>query len=458
MSDLRDLPSIDSLLRTEDVRELVRRHGKPLVLTYLRRTIQGERDRIHQGGEKRSQKDLILSTSDLLRHTTTLTLRPVINATGVVLHTNLGRACLSEDAVRSINGIGDAYSTLEFDLDKGGRGHRSDHVEKILKELLDVEDAYVVNNNAGAVLLVLSALAARKRVIVSRTQLIEIGGGFRIPEVLRLSGAKMVEIGTTNRVHLSDYTDALQESAAIVLRAHHSNFKVVGFSSEPDFSSVIDMAHANQAIVVDDIGSGALLDTSKFGLAHEPMVQESLKCGADIVCFSGDKLLGGPQAGIVVGKKELLRRIKKHPLARALRAEKLLLAGLQATLMHYLKDEAVKKIPIWQMISKKPAELKHRVTRWIRVLGRGEIMAVESTIGGGSLPGETLPTYALGLRAINAGSFLQQLRKAAIPIVARVNADVVLLDPRTVLEEQDEDLLATLKSLLKKEQSDENRS
>ncbi len=451
MSDLRELPSIDSLLRTGEVRELVRMHGNPLVLACLRRTIQEERDRIQRGGKKRSQKDLIHSTGDLLRHATTLTLRPVINATGVLLHTNLGRACLSEDAVQVINGIGDAFSTLEFDLDQGVRGHRSDHVEKILKELLGVEDAHVVNNNAGAVLLVLSALAARKRVIVSRTQLIEIGGGFRIPEVLRLSGAKMVEIGTTNRVHLSDYTSALQEPAAIVLRAHHSNFKIVGFSSEPDFSSVIDLAHANQAIVVDDIGSGALLDTSIFGLAHEPMVQESLKCGADIVCFSGDKLLGGPQAGIIVGKKELLNRIKKHPLARALRAEKLLLAGLQATLMHYLKDEAINKIPLWQMISKKPEELKRRVTHWIRVLGRGEILAVESTVGGGSLPGETLPSFALGLRVINAQSFLQQLRSAVTPVVARVNADVVLFDPRTVLDEQDEDLLATLNNLLKKE-------
>src|SRR5688500_10368186 len=281
------------------------------------------------------------------------------------------------------------YSNLEYDLEKGERGSRLIHAESILQKLTGAEAAVVVNNNASAVLLVLSALANRKRVVISRTQLVEIGGGFRVPDVMKQSGAKLVEVGATNKVRLSDYTEALEEPAALVMRAHRSNFKIVGFTEEPELRNIVDVAHKANVPVVDDLGSGALLDTFKYGLAHEPTVQESLSAGVDLVCFSGDKLLGGPQAGIIVGKKDLIDKIRKHPLARAVRADKTCLAGITATLIHYLKDEAENEIPIWRMISLTPEQLKIRAEMWRDALGQGDIVKSESTVGGGSLPEES---------------------------------------------------------------------
>jgi L-seryl-tRNA(Ser) seleniumtransferase len=307
----------------------------------------------------------------------------------------------------------------------------------------------VVNNNAAAVLLVLSALANKKRVIISRSQLVEIGGGFRIPDVMRQSGAKLVEIGTTNRIHLSDYQEALAEQTALVIHVHHSNFKLIGFTEEPDLAEIADLAHKSGVIFADDLGSGTLLATEHFGLAHEPSVQESIKDGADLVCFSGDKLLGGPQAGIIIGKAALIERIKKHPLARAVRADKLCLGALTATLQHYLKDEAESEIPIWRMIAATPVKLKARAKSWATKLGQGEVLSSESTVGGGSLPGESLPTWVLALAVSGPDSFLKILRKQRPPIIARTENDRVLLDPRTVLPDQDEPLLANLANVLR---------
>jgi L-seryl-tRNA(Ser) seleniumtransferase len=376
------------------------------------------------------------------------TLLPVINATGVILHTNLGRAPLADSAITAMNEASKGYSTLEFDLTTGKRGSRHVHEEQIIKLLTGAEAALVVNNNAAAVLLVLSALARGKRVIIPRSQLVEIGGGFRVPDVMKQSGARLVEIGTTNKVRLSDYEDALTEPAGMVMRAHRSNFKMIGFTDEPPIKEVIRVAHKFQTFFVDDLGSGALLDTAKYGMEHEPTVQESISAGADVVCFSGDKLLGGPQAGIIIGKEELITKIKKHPLARALRADKLCLAALTATLQHFLKNEAEREIPVWQMIAKSPRQIKVVAESWKRQLGTGQVMKSESTVGGGSLPGETLPSYVLALTVKNPEQFTARLRTQNPAVIARTEKDLILLDPRTVLAGQDKTLLPILKSLL----------
>ncbi|MDD2922358.1 MAG: L-seryl-tRNA(Sec) selenium transferase, partial [Anaerolineales bacterium] len=344
-----------------------------------------------------------------------------------------------------------SYSNLEYDLEKGARGSRLIHAESILQKLVGAEAAVVVNNNASAVLLILSALANKKRVVISRSQLVEIGGGFRVPDVMKQSGARLVEVGTTNKTHLRDYEEALQEpeAAALVMRAHPSNFKIIGFTEEPDLKDIVKAAHQAGAYVMDDLGSGALLDTAKYGFAHEPTVQESLEAGADVVCFSGDKLLGGPQAGIIVGKKILIDRIKSHPLARAVRADKTCLAGVAATLLHYLKDEAEREIPIWKMIALTLKQIEGRVEAWRHELGQGEITKGESTIGGGSLPTESVPTFLLSLSVKSPDKFLKRLREQNPPIVARTENDKILFDPRTVLPEQEGALLVGLKNALK---------
>jgi L-seryl-tRNA(Ser) seleniumtransferase len=276
---------------------------------------------------------------------------------------------------------------------------------------------------------------------------VEIGGGFRIPDVMKQSGAKLVEVGTTNKVHLTDYEDALQDKSALVMRAHPSNFKIIGFTEEPELKEIADLAHKAGAFVVDDLGSGALFDTAKYGLAHEPTVQESLAAGVDVVCFSGDKLLGGPQAGIIIGRKDLIDKIKKHPLARAVRADKACLAGISATLLHYLKDEAEREIPVLKMMSLMPYQLKDRVEAWVRELRQGEIIEGQSAVGGGSLPEESLPTFLLSLTVESPDKYLKRLRSQNPPIIARTTKDKLLLDPRTVLPEQEGALLVGLKNV-----------
>ena len=322
------------------------------------------------------------------------------------------------------------------------------HAEGLLRQLTGAEAALVVNNNAAALLLCLTALARRKRVIIARSQLVEIGGGFRIPDVMRQSGARLVEVGTTNRVHVWDYEETLAEEAALVMRVHHSNFKIIGFTTEPELQDIVQAAHAKNVPVLDDLGSGVLLDTSTFGLAHEPTVQESLMAGADLVCFSGDKLLGGPQAGILVGKADLIAKIKKHPLARAVRADKLCLAALSATLLHYLKGEAEREIPIWQMIHAPIGDLEKRAGKWKEMLLTGELIEGRSTIGGGSLPEETLPTVLLAIHAAQPNRFLSILRAGIPAIVARIDQDRVVFDPRSVLPEQDDALVAGIRAAL----------
>lgn len=377
------------------------------------------------------------------------TLLPVINASGVILHTNLGRAPLSAATIQAMSEVSGGYSTLEYDLGKGRRGSRLIHAESILQKLTGAQAAVVVNNNASAVLLILSALAVKKRVIISRSQMVEIGGGFRVPDVMKQSGAKLVEVGTTNKVHLEDYQEALSQPTALVMRAHRSNFKLVGFTQEPDLKEIVDAAHQAGVPVMDDLGSGALYDTEQYGLAHEPTVQESIRAGADLICFSGDKLLGGPQAGIIIGRADLIAKIKKHPLARAVRADKACLAGLSATLLHYLKNEAGREVPIVQMMSQTLDQLHRRAEAWAVQLGQGVLAQGESTVGGGSLPGESMPTVLLSLKVKSAEKFLRALRSNEPPIIARTENDQILLDPRTVFPSQESALLSGLKDALK---------
>ncbi len=449
MSDLRNLPSVDKLLQTEKAAALIAEFGRHLTLDAFRSTLHAARSTFKEMQQIPTEIEISEQAETLLKTWTAPTLKPVINASGVIVHTNLGRAPLSKAAIQAVNEVALGYSNLEYDLDKGRRGSRLTHAEELLIRLIGAKAALVVNNNASAVLLSLTALAKRRRVLISRTQLIEIGGGFRIPDVMAQSGAKLVEIGTTNRVHLRDYQQAIDEQPIkLVMRAHRSNFAIIGFHTEPELHEIADVAHAAGLPVVDDLGSGTLIDTAPFGLGHEPTVQESLAAGVDLVTFSGDKLLGGPQAGIIVGRKDLVDKLKKHPLARAIRADKLALTALSATLLHYLKDEALREIPVWRMIAATEKELHARVSGWIAALGVGEALAGESTVGGGSLPGQVLPTVLLALPNSSPTKFLAQLRAANPPVIARILDDRVVLDPRTILPEQDERMLQVVKEVL----------
>ncbi len=468
MTSLRDLPSVEQLLQTSTALTLIQEYGRPLTVDAIRTIL----DALRQQGKKGelilpNQNKLLDSAKSLVKDWTAPTLQEVINASGVILHTNLGRAPLSTAAMRAMEATSRGYSTLEFDLANGKRGSRLVHAEALLKRLTGAEAALVVNNNAAAVLLVLSALANRKQVVIARSQLVEIGGGFRIPDVMKQSGAKLVEVGTTNKVRLSDYTEALESIAlkagkinstlpGLVMRAHRSNFQIIGFTEEPSLKEIAEAAHQFGVPCVDDLGSGTLLDTARYGMTHEPTIQESLAAGVDLVTFSGDKLLGGPQAGIIIGRADLVNKIKKHPLARAIRADKLCLAALTATLLHYLKDEAEREIPIWRMISRSPESIRKTARGWAKSLGMGEVLASQSTVGGGSLPGEIIPTHVLALAVQHPEQVMKRLRACTPPIIARTSEDKVLLDPRTVLPEQESTLLECLLGAgLKTKQADQ---
>jgi L-seryl-tRNA(Ser) seleniumtransferase len=449
MSELRQLPSVDQLISSESMTENSSHYGRELTVEAIRAVLENIRANYNPGDDIPTESELASRIEMQLEKWTEETLFDVINATGVILHTNLGRAPISKSALQAINKTASSFSNLEFDIEKGKRGSRSIHAEEHLKKLTGAEAALVVNNNAAAVLLILSALSNRRKVVIARSQLVEIGGGFRIPDVMKQSGAKLFEVGTTNRVHLHDYQKAIEnESIKLVMRAHRSNFEIVGFTSEPSLDEIVAVAHESGIPVMDDLGSGSLLDTAKFGLGHEPMVQESLASGADLVCFSGDKLLGGPQAGIIVGKSDLVKKLKKHPLARAVRADKFCLSGVSATLLHYLKSEALTHIPVWKMISETLEDIQARAGAWVEILDRGEIIPGRSTVGGGSLPGETLPTWLVALDDPNPNRLLTNLRDCDPPIIARLENDRLVMDPRTVLPDQEEKLLNNIKGIL----------
>lgn len=448
MTSLRDLPSVDSILNATIGNDLISRFGRPLSTAAIRHVLQQARDQFSEDRSIPQRKMLEEQIFQTLESWVAPTLVPVINATGVILHTNLGRAPLSRAAAQAAHLVSSGYSNLELDLQTGKRGSRSDHTEDLIRQLTGAEASLVVNNNAAAVLLILTALAHRRSVVIPRSQLVEIGGGFRIPDVMKQSGARLLEIGATNRVHLSDFETALDQKPALILRAHRSNFRIIGFTSEPDLKEIADLAHQANIPLVDDLGSGAFINTTRYGLGYEPLIQDSLAAGADLICFSGDKLVGGPQAGIILGRKDLVGKLKRHPLARAVRADKQCLAALAVTFMHYLKDEAEREIPVWQMISASIDHLHARLEKWIAHLGTGDIIGGESTVGGGSLPGETLPTWLLAISVPNPNRLLNQLRELHPPVIARLLDDRVVFDPRTVFPEQDGALLSNLRRVL----------
>jgi len=445
-SGFRSLPSVDKVLGDERLSELEKLYPHQLLLDLARKQLERSREQMAAGKLAPSFDNIVEAIRARVSVLESPSLRPVINATGVILHTNLGRAPLGKEAVEAMDAVARSYCNLEFELDSGSRGSRTAHIEPLLCQLTGAEAALVVNNNAAAVLLALSALAKRKEVIVSRGQAIEIGGGFRIPDVMRQSGAKLVEVGTTNCTYIADYEQAIGPQTTALMRVHSSNFRVMGYTAMITLDELVRLGRQHNLMVLDDLGSGCFIDTAQFGLDPEPMVQESVAAGADLTLFSGDKLVGGPQAGIIVGRKQLVEKLRKHPLARAVRVDKVRLAGLVATLVCYLKDEALAKIPIWRMISAPVAEIDRRACAWAEAAGgRARVMDGESMVGGGSLPGGTLPTRLVAISGRNAQALSRKLRLKPVPVIGRISEDLLLLDPRSVLPEEDGAVISTLK-------------
>jgi L-seryl-tRNA(Ser) seleniumtransferase len=454
---LRMLPSVDEVLR--QVADLAAPSSASKVerVHSVRQALEQARERVRAGAEPPDMATIARAAADQMTGERERHLRPVINATGVIINTNLGRAPLSAAAIRAMTEVAAGYSNLEYDLEAGARGSRHTHVRDLLRQVTGAEDALVVNNNAAAVLVVLSALAAGRSVIVSRGELVEIGGGFRVPDVMRQSGARLVEVGTTNRTRLADYIEAVSDDTAALLAVHPSNFRIVGFTEAPERSALARAARERGLMAIEDLGSGCLLPTERYGLQHEPTPTESIAAGVDVVCFSGDKLLGGPQAGLIVGRTEVLARIERNPLMRAVRIDKLTLAALEATLQHYRDGTAESEVPVWRMIDASVAAIRTRALTWAeRLTALGLSAAVvegDSTVGGGSLPGETLPTALCAVErpegVRDAADMAARLRGSSTPVVARVLHSRLLLDPRTVLPEQDEALLTAVERCLR---------
>lgn len=439
----RNLPNVNSILENDAVQEIVSLYKRDWVVELVRETIDQARETISKGHACPTLPEIISTIKDRVALLTVQSPRRVINATGVIIHTNLGRSPLSDNAMEAALAASAGYSDLEFDLSSGRRGSRQSHLQSLLKEITGAEASLVVNNNASALLLGLSALADGKEVIVSRGEAVEIGGGFRVPDVMEQSGAVLIDVGTTNRTYARDYANSLNPQTGVFLKAHASNFRVEGFTAEVSIGELVELGRVNDIPVIHDVGSGALLDTDKYGLAHEPTPQESIAAGAGLVMFSGDKLLGGPQAGIISGDRVLVEKLSRHPLARAIRIDKISLASLTATLMHYLKGEAEAEIPIWKMISARPDQIRLRAQKWKESLQvDAEIIESKSAVGGGSLPGETLNSWSLAINSVGvsggAQALVKRLRENVPPIIARIEGDKVLLDPRTVMENEED--------------------
>ena len=429
----RALPSVDAILRAGQPTDIERER-----FTRVAREVLARARATHASGDAAT---FAAETRAALVERERLTLRSVINATGVILQTNLGRAPLAPRALAAIAAAAGAV-TVEYDLVAGKRGERHGHAARLLADLSSAEDAAVVNNNAAAVLLALAALASRREVIVARGELVEIGGGFRIPDVLRRSGAKLVEVGTTNRTYARDYAGAINEKTGAILRVHASNFKISGFVARAEGRDLAALAREHNVAFIHDLGSGTFLDTSRFGLGKELTIGEAVREGADVVTFSGDKLLGGPQAGIAVGRAEYIAKLRAHPLMRALRPDKLTIAALLATLETYRDGNAEEELPVWRMIAAPPRSLAARASGVAaKLMAAGisaDVMEVRSTVGGGSLPEETQPSFAVAIGGASATRIAQALRSADPPVVARIVEEHVALDLRSVLPEDDE--------------------
>ncbi len=463
---LRQLPSVDSLLKAEESLGQIEKYGRESVVDAARKVIEGLRSEIlkeEMGSSKTdelSQESILTKIEAHLLKAFSPSLVKAVNASGVVLHTGLGRAVLPKDAQDAIAEVTAGYCTLATDVETGKRGHRDVHLDDLLCELTGAEAATVVNNNAAATMLILNTLAKGKDVIVSRGQLVEIGGAFRMPDVMAASGAILREVGTTNRTHMRDYAAVICEETGAIMRVHHSNYRIVGFSGEPDIEELAQLAKEHNIPLIDDLGSGALVDLGEYGLETEPMVQHSLKAGADVACFSGDKLIGGPQSGIIVGKADIIKRIRKNPLARAFRIGKMTIAGMEATLRLFRSPEKLKKRhPVHKMFALSITEIESRAKKVLRNLKKQipegvEFSVVEggSQVGSGSVPVQTMPTKLLMVKPkdLSADSLARSLRNYRPAVFPRVQNDAVLLDFRTIQEQEDKVVLDALLAVLKK--------
>ncbi|GAK56074.1 L-seryl-tRNA(Sec) selenium transferase [Candidatus Vecturithrix granuli] len=452
---LRQIPKVDDLLQNNAVLALLEQHPRCIVVEAIREALEQFRQAILQGAlQEFPQQAMIehIQTGVITRSQRHL--KRVINGTGIIVHTNLGRSNLSQKAIEAVVETAGHYSNLEYDLQEGQRGSRYSHVKSLLCELLGCEDALVVNNNAAAVLLVLSTLGKGKEAIVSRGELVEIGGSFRIPDVMQQGGCVLKEVGTTNRTHLRDYEHALTENTAMILKVHTSNYRIVGFTKSVSLQDLKTLAVKAGVPLVEDMGSGLLIKLTPYSLSDEPTVQESLAAGVDVITFSGDKLLGGPQVGIIVGKKPYIESMKKHPLNRALRIDKMTLAALEATLMHYRDDnDALTAIPTLRAIAVSLPELYSKAERFLALLHDAaipaEMIATTSQVGGGALPVQELSSYgiALTLPGYSPNQLEETLRKGTPPVIGRIVKDVYLLDVRTLEEEEFAMIVTRLKRL-----------
>ena len=441
----RSIPKVDILLEKEEIQNAVEEYGREIVMEAIREEMEGLRAYIGTCEDEKAALDKIESlTEQILRYVkkvNTPNMRMVINATGTILHTNLGRAPISQEHMAKLSNIVTGYSNLEYNLEAGKRGERYSHFEELLCRLTGAEAAMAVNNNAAAVMLILSSMAKGGEVVVSRGELVEIGGKFRIPDVMEQSGATLVEVGTTNKTHYSDYEDAITEETKALLKVHTSNYRIVGFTDTVTIADLAPLAKERELPLIEDLGSGVLVDLSKYGLTYEPTVQDSIKNGADVVCFSGDKLLGGPQAGIIIGKKKYIDMMKKNQLTRALRIDKFTATALELVLQEYLSEEkAIQNVPVLRMIHETKEEVTARARSLKNMLNRAGLDAdfgleeCESQIGGGSLPLERIPSMAVTVKPhnISVPKLEEEMRHLEVPIIPRTANDTIYLDVRTI--------------------------
>lgn len=442
---LRALPSVSALVADSHVREAAGALSDTVVTGVVRRVQDDARAAIRRG-DVLAGRWLIEQIMQELAVLDGRASNLVINGTGVIVQTNLGRAPVSDETAAAMSAAATNYLALETSLETGERGGRGAAIDAMLRALTGAERALVVNNNAAAVLLTLAATSAgRGGVVVSRGEAVEIGGGFRIPDVLRQSGATLIEVGTTNRTYLRDYDAAVDDDTAAFLRVHASNFSVIGFVARPALHELANLARERGVLTIEDVGSGCLLATERFGLEHEPTLAESIAAGVDVVCASGDKLLGGPQAGLILGRADVVETIRRHPLARALRADKSCLAGIEATLRHYLRGDAEERIPVWWSISRSPEWLENRARTWAVAVGEiASVITTEAVVGGGSLPGKTLPSFAIALDDPAPDALAARLRLGTPHVVPRIVDGRVAVDARTVLPGQDDGLIAAI--------------
>ncbi len=458
---LRKIPKIDDILRQENIEETAQQCSHSILMESIRETLDSLRQRILAGEEDVpvEMADICEEVLRLTAQKNTMSLRPVINATGIILHTNLGRARLSNRAVEAIKSIAQDYNTLEYNLKKGARGSRYDHVEDLISKITGAEDAIVVNNNAAAVMLILSTMAKGREVITSRGELVEIGGAFRVPDIMAQSGGTLVEVGTTNKTHYSDYVNAITPETGALLKVHTSNFKIMGFFEEVTLEEMVEIGHSHNLPVIYDLGSGALVRLQDYGIQDEPNVLDAMKSGVDILSFSGDKLLGGPQAGIIIGKREYIEKMKKNPLTRAFRIDKLTLAALEATLRDYLDPEvALKSIPTLQMMCATKEELLLKGQKLFDLLNQDpqgytvELTEDYGQIGGGSVPTQMIPSVVIALKTTNLSldTLEKELRAVSLPIIARISKERMLFDVRTIEERHFSYINETLRKLCMK--------